>query len=66
MANKTRKTGVPPAVKRARAEIRRLIRKRGSLAPPDPWSLLASMRKDRVVKAISESTKDFKTGRYEP
>jgi hypothetical protein len=66
MANKTRKTRTPPAAKRARVEVRRWIRKRGSLAPPDPLALLASMREDRVVKAISESTEDFKTGRYEP
>jgi hypothetical protein len=66
MTNKTRKTGALPAAKRARAGIRRRIRKRGSLAPLDPLALLASMREDRVVKAISESTEDFKTGRYEP
>jgi len=65
MANRTPKTGAPPAAKPGRAKTRR-IRKRNLLAELDPFLPLAPLRERRVVKAISESTKDFTTGRYEP
>ena len=66
MASKTEKTAAPPGVKRGRAEKRRRVRKRSRLTLLDPFLPDASPGEVRIVKAISESTKDFTTGRYEP
>ena len=63
MSSKKQKNGTSRAAERAPAEVRRRIRKRVKstlLDPPKP------VREYRSVKAIAESTKDFKTGRYEP
>jgi hypothetical protein len=66
LANKTQKTAGSRAAKRGRAEIRRRTRKRDPLTLLDPLASLVSPREYRIVKAIAESTEDFKTGRYEP
>jgi hypothetical protein len=66
MANKTPKTGSSSAAKRGRAESRQRKKKRNRLSLLDPFSFLAPSGEIRIVKAISESTQDFTTGRYEP
>ena len=62
MSSKKQKNGTSRVAERAPAEVRR-IRKRLKSRLLDP---LTPVREYRSVKAIAESTKDFKTGRYEP
>jgi hypothetical protein len=66
MANKAPKTGASRAAKRGRLESHPRKRKRDRLAELDPFASLAPLGERRIVKAISESTEDFTTGRYEP